>query len=134
MLLSLHTGFSFIRAAVACAFHMRTYSSMTITPRYLKPVTAPSSCVLTLISPWMPLGLFVISLVFSALISSLHLVQNYRDFQQGLLVLLFLQNSVNIINKRQIGNSSVPYVVFLLSSLDHMALSEHQTISLSCNR
>ena len=41
----------------------------TIGPRYLKLVTVPSFCPLTLILVWMPLALFVISLVFSALIS-----------------------------------------------------------------
>ena len=78
MLLSLQMGFSFVRAAVACAILERTSglepSSKTTAPRYLKLVTVPNFCPLTFISLWMPLALFVISLVFSALISILYLV------------------------------------------------------------
>ena len=43
--------------------------------RYLKFVTVLNFCHFTLISPLMPLGLFVISLAFSARISNLYLVQ-----------------------------------------------------------
>ena len=79
MLLSLQMGFSFVRAALACAILERTYglepSSETTAPRYLKLVTVPNFCPFTFISLWMPLALFVISLVFSALISILYLVQ-----------------------------------------------------------
>ena len=79
MLLSLQMGFSFVRAAVACAILERTSglepSSETTAPRYLKLVTVPNFCHFTFISLWMPLALFVISLVFSALISILYLVQ-----------------------------------------------------------
>ena len=79
MLLSLQMGLSFVRAAVACAILERTSglepSSETIAPRYLKHVTVPNCCPFTFISLWMPLALFVISLVFSALISVLYLVQ-----------------------------------------------------------
>ena len=79
MLLSLKMGFSFVRAAVACAILERTSglepSSETTAPRYLKLVTVPNFCPFTFISLWMPLALFVISLVFSALISILYLVQ-----------------------------------------------------------
>ena len=39
MLLSLHTGFSFVRAAVACEISGFEPSSETIDPRYLKFVT-----------------------------------------------------------------------------------------------
>ena len=79
MLLSLQMGFSFVRAAVACAILERTSglepSSETTAPRYLKLVTVPNFCPFIFISLWMPLALFVISLVFSALISILYLVQ-----------------------------------------------------------
>ena len=79
MLLSLQMGFSFVRAAVACAILERTSGleplSETTAPRYLKLVTVPNFCPYTVISLWMPLALFVISLVFSALISILYLVQ-----------------------------------------------------------
>ena len=79
VLLFLHIGFSFVRAAVVCAILERTAgiepSSETNAPRYLKLVTVPSFCRLTLISLWMPLALLVISFVFSALITILYLVQ-----------------------------------------------------------
>ena len=79
MLLSLHIGFSFVRAAVACAILERTSgfqpSSETIASRYLKLVIVPSFCPLNSISLWMPLVLSVISFVFLALTSILYLVQ-----------------------------------------------------------
>ena len=78
-LLSLQMGFSFVRAAVACAILERTSglepSSKTTAPRYLKLFTVPNTCLFTFISLWMPSALFVISLVFSALISMLFRVQ-----------------------------------------------------------
>ena len=77
MLLSLEMGFSFVRAAVACAILERTSglepSSETTAPRYLKLVTVPNFCHFIFIS--LSLALFVISLGFSALISILYLVQ-----------------------------------------------------------
>ena len=79
MLLSLQKGFSFVRAAVACSILERTSglepASVTTAPRYLKLVTVPNFCPFTFISLWMPLALFIISLVLSALISILYLVQ-----------------------------------------------------------
>ena len=72
-------SFSFVRAVVACAILERTSglepSSETTAPRYLKLVTVPNFCPFTFISLWMPLALFVISLVFSVLISILYHVQ-----------------------------------------------------------
>ena len=54
MLLSLQMGFSFVRAAVACAILERTSglepSSETTAPRYLKLVTVPNCCPFTFIS------------------------------------------------------------------------------------
>ena len=77
-LLFLQMGFSFVRAAVACAILKRISglepSSHTTFPRYLKLVTVPNLCPFYLYLFWMPLALFVISLV-SALISILYLVQ-----------------------------------------------------------
>ena len=77
--LSLQIGFRFVRATVACAVLKRTSglksSSETTAPRYLKLVTVPSFCSFTFISLWMPLAPFVISLVFSAVVSILYLVQ-----------------------------------------------------------
>ena len=79
MLLSLQMGFSFVRAAVACAILERTPgfkpSSETTAPRYLKLVTVLNFCPFTFIFLWMPLALLVINLVFSALISILYLVR-----------------------------------------------------------
>ena len=76
----LYIGLSFVRAALACTILERTYGyeppSETIAPRYLKLVSVTSFCSLTLISHWMSLVLFVISFVFSALISiSAYLIQ-----------------------------------------------------------
>ena len=73
ILLSIQTGFSLVSAAVVCAILGSISglepSSVISEPRYLKLVTVSSYCPLTLISVLMPLVLFVISLVFSALIS-----------------------------------------------------------------
>ena len=60
ILLSFQTGFNLVNTAVVCAI---------LESRYLKLVTVSSLCPFTLISVLMPLVLFVISLVFSALIS-----------------------------------------------------------------
>ena len=73
ILLSIQIGFSFVNAPVACAILQSNSglepSSVTTEPRYLKLVTVSSLCPFILISVLMPLVLFVISLVFSALIS-----------------------------------------------------------------
>ena len=50
-------------------------SSDTIAPRYLKLVTVPRFNPITLVSLWMSLVMFINSLVFSAFIFILHLVQ-----------------------------------------------------------
>ena len=67
MLLSLQVGFSFVRAAVACAvleiISGLEPSSETTAPRYLRLVTVPSFCLFTFISLLMPLTL---SLVWSS--------------------------------------------------------------------
>ena len=69
--LLIQTGFGLVNAAVACAILESISglepSSVITQPRYLKLVTA--SNFFTLISVLMPLVLFFISLVFSALIS-----------------------------------------------------------------
>ena len=77
MLSSLQIGFSFVRVVVACAALER------ISSRYLKLVTVPSFCLFTLITIWMPLALFVIRLVFSALTSILHFVQVLSRLSTG---------------------------------------------------
>ena len=78
-LLSLQMGFIFVRAAGACAILERISDleplSETTAQRYLKLVTVPNFCPFTFISLWMPLALFVIRLVFSALNRQLYLVQ-----------------------------------------------------------
>ena len=68
----LQSGFNFVNAAVACAI-LESISgleppSVITEPRYLKLVTVSSFCPFTLIYVLMPLVLFVIRLVFSALI------------------------------------------------------------------
>ena len=71
--LSFQTGFSLVNAAVVYAILENISglepSSVMTEPRYLKLVTVSSFRPFTLISVLMPLVLFVISLVFSALIS-----------------------------------------------------------------
>ena len=73
ILLSFQTGFNLVNAAVACAILESISglepSSVITEPWYLKLVTISSFCPFTLISVLMPLALFVISLVLSALIS-----------------------------------------------------------------
>ena len=86
MFLLLQIGFSFGKAAVACAILERTFglepSFATTVLRYSK-LYGPIFCPFTLISLRMPLAQFVISLVFSALISILYLC---RYFQLGFLI------------------------------------------------
>ena len=73
ILLSIQTGFSLVNADVVCAILESISglepSSLITEPRYLKLVTVSSFYPFTLISVLMPLVLFVISLVFLALIS-----------------------------------------------------------------
>ena len=70
--LSFQTGFNLGNAVVVCAILESISglgpSSLKTEPRYLKLVTVSSFCPFTLIYVLMPLVLFVISLVFSALI------------------------------------------------------------------
>ena len=73
MLLSIQTGFNLVNAAVVCAF-LESISGMELLSviteiRYLKLVAFSNCCPFTLVSVFMPLVLFVISLVLSALIS-----------------------------------------------------------------
>ena len=76
-LLSLKIGLSFIRAAVACAIHEITSgfepSSETTASIHFIFVKVPGFFHFS--SMWMPLALFIISLVLSAPISILYLVQ-----------------------------------------------------------
>ena len=71
--LSFQTGFNLVNAAVVCAILESISglepSSVITEPRHLKLVTVSSFCLFTLISELMPLVLFVISSVFSALVS-----------------------------------------------------------------
>ena len=94
ILLSIQTGFSLVNAAVVCAILKSISgfepSSIITEPRYLKLETVSSFCPFTLISMLMPLMLFVISLVFSALIPIHRLWRLCRDAQLILTLLLFL--------------------------------------------
>ena len=67
ILLSFQTGFKLVNAAVVSAI-LESILGLEPEPRYLKLVTVSSFCPFTLIYVLMPLVLFVISLVFSALI------------------------------------------------------------------
>ena len=73
MLLSYQTGLNLVNAVVVRAILESISglepSSDTSEPRYLKLVTVSSFCPFTLISLLMPLVLFVINLISSALIS-----------------------------------------------------------------
>ena len=73
MLLSFQTGFKPVNAAVVSVVLVSISglepSSVITESRYLMLVTVSSFCTFTLITVLMPLVLFVISLVFSALIS-----------------------------------------------------------------
>ena len=79
ILLSFQTGFNLVNAAVVHTILESISglkpSSVFTEPKYLKLVTVSSFCPLTLIFVLMPLVLFVISLVFSALISMLWAVE-----------------------------------------------------------
>ena len=70
-ILSFQTAFNLVNAAVVRAVleNIPSLESLSVItePRYLKLVTVSSFCPFTLISVLMPLVLFVISLVFSAL-------------------------------------------------------------------
>ena len=73
ILLSFQIGFNLVNAAVVCAILKSISglepSSVISEPRNLKRVTVSNFYPFTLMSVLMPLVLFVISLVFSALIS-----------------------------------------------------------------
>ena len=73
ILLLFQTSFNLVNAAVVCAVLESILglepSSVIIQPRYLKLATVSSFCPFIFISVLMPLVLFVIGLVFSALIS-----------------------------------------------------------------
>ena len=107
MLLSLQMGFSFVRAAVACAILERTSglepSSETTAPRYLKLVTVPNFCPFTFISVWMPLALFVISLVFSALISILYFISHSSKVMLKVIMNRLKPQAEEIIAEEQAG-------------------------------
>ena len=73
ILLSFKTGFNLVNATVVCAILKSVLglepSSVITEPRHLKLETVSSFCQFALICLFMPLVLFVISLVFSTLIS-----------------------------------------------------------------
>ena len=73
ILLPIQTGFSLVNAAVVCAILESISglkpSSVIAELKYLKHVSVSSFCPFTWIFVLMPLVLFVISLVFSVLIS-----------------------------------------------------------------
>ena len=126
MLLSFQMGFSCVRTAVAYAILERISglepSSETTTPRCLKLVTVPSFCSFTFISLWMPLTLFVISLIFSALIATLCLVQVLSRLSTK------ASNSCFFSARASMSSASRRLVIFCRLCLPfHHALQEHQT-------
>ena len=121
--------YMFVRSfAVACAILERTSglepSSETTAPRYLKLVTVPNFCPFTFISLWMPLALFVISLVFSALISILYLVQVLSRLSTR------ASSSCSSSARASMSSANRRLVIFLppMLIIDHVLLA-HQTWS-----
>ena len=79
--------------------------SQTTAPRYLKIVRVSSFCSFTLISLWMPLALFFISLVFSAFIPILYLVQ---VLPLAVSSTAYTQTiTINLVNKEALNCTSV---------------------------
>ena len=80
ILLSFQTGFNLVNAVVVCAILESTSGleplSVITEPRYLKLMTISNFYPFTLISVLKPLVMFVISLVFSALILMLYVVED----------------------------------------------------------
>ena len=109
MLSSLKMGFSFVRVAEACAILERTSglesSSETTAPRLLKLDTVPNFCPYTFVFLLDALALFVISLVFSALVSILYLVQVLSrlstwassSFSSSAITLAYIQSANRIL-------------------------------------
>ena len=62
-----------LRESLGLNYHLKQL--LRSTPKYLKLRTIPNFHPFTLISLWMPFALFVISLIFSAMISIVNLVQ-----------------------------------------------------------
>ena len=116
LFISLQNGSSFVKAAVAC-MTLETVSgfepwSRTTPPIYLKIVT--SFCPFTLISLWMPLALFFISMVFSALIPILYLVQVLLRLSARASCSCSSSTSyysIYVIGKLQINNISAAYAI-----------------------
>ena len=129
MLLSLQMGFSFVRAAVACAILERISglepSSETIAPRNLKLVTVPSFCPFTFISLWMSLALFLFSLVFSALISILYL----HKFFFRLSASLRASSSCSSLARASVSSANRRFFFIFSAAYANLPsdLSEHQT-------
>ena len=100
-------------------------SSETTALRYLKLVTVPSFWRFTFNSLWVPLALFVISLVFS--VTDFHLVCRFcRDFLLGYLFPALPQ--LCIIGKPQICNISAAYAnlsIMTFQSIRHNLLEEN---------
>ena len=92
MLLSLQMGFSFVRAAVACAILERTSglepSSATTAPRYLKLVTVPNTCSTWLISQesWVRYPVWQHTFVSPSAFSRRAVVSYWRKYVHEVLV------------------------------------------------
>ena len=101
ILLSFQTGFNLVNAVVVCAILESTSGleplSVITEPRYLKLMTISNFYPFTLISVLKPLVMFVISLVFSALILMLYVVEDLP------------KRSTNFASKAEIGSCSASY-------------------------
>ena len=91
-------------------------SSETTAPRYLKLVTVPS--FFHLFSLWMPMALFVISLVFLALISILYIVQ--------VLSRLFTRASRSCSSSASMSSANYRLVIFLPPTLTFPSCSSRK--------
>ena len=120
LLFSLQMSCSSVRAAVACAILERISglqpSSETTAPRYLKLVTVPSFCIFTFISIWMPLALFVISLVFAALISILYFisVSSTLSTRASSSCSSSASESMSVANRRLVNISAAYAILFYM--------------------
>ena len=126
--LSFQIGFSFVRVAVACAIFMRTFGfepfCETTAPRYLKLVTEPSFCPFTLVSLLVQLALFVIRLVFSALIFILYLVQIFSKLSTRASSSLYSSARASMLS----ANRRLVHVIFLLPVLTFPSCSSRVSV------
>ena len=128
--LSLHIGFIFVRAAVACSVLERT-SGFEPSSETLVKDTWSLSCPKLLpfkrdlpLDLWMPLALCVISFVFSAL-SPFYALCSLSRLSTRVLSFALLQQSINSHGQTQIGNGFFRYFHHVLSRASDIILREN---------